>query len=135
MAWTYDTDLSTGKDTIRLLIGDTISTIPLLTDEEIAAVLTGEADGVYPAAAVLCRSLSARFGREASLYTDVIREEKIKQAEHFRKLAEEYEDKTGSMTEFSYLGGVDSDGNDTGPFFTRQMQLTGTDVRRELNNQ
>src|SRR5688572_26402547 len=102
MAWTYNTGLATGKDTIRLLIGDTISTIPLLSDEEIAAVLTSEEEGVYPAAAVLCRSLSARFGREASLYTDVVRDEKQKQAEHFRKLAEEYEGKTGLMTEFAY---------------------------------
>ena len=131
MAWNYDTSLTADKDKVRLYIGDTISTIPLLTDEEITAVLTDEGD-VLAATVHICRSLSARFGREAELYTDNVRDLKGKQAEHFLTLAERYAAKSSSTAEIVFTGGFDSTGTSTGPFFTRDMHLEGTEVDRSI---
>lgn len=133
MAWTYDTSLAADKDTIRLYVGDTISSIPLLSDEEIVATLTLNADNLFATAEQLCRALSARFGREAELETDVVKDRKSKQAEHFLKLAEKYAEEQGGLVEFAFTGGVDSTGAETEPFFTREMQLEGTIVSREVN--
>ncbi len=132
MAWNYDTSLTADKDKVRLYIGDTISTIPLLSDEEIGAAITLHGD-LFETAEHLCRALSARFGREAEIETDVLKDKKSKQAEHFLKLAEKYAEQTGDTASIVFAGGVDSTGAATGPFFTREMQLEGTLVSREVN--
>ena len=135
MAWTYDTGLAEDKDTIRLYIGDTIESIPLLSDEEIEATLALESDNLLSTAERLCRSLSARFGREAELYTDNVRDLKTKQAEHFLKLAERYAQGAAVNTSFVFTGGIDSTGASREPFFTREMHLDETVVSRELNSE
>lgn len=67
MVWTYDltTIATTPKDMVRLQIGDTVPTSPLLQDEEISFFLTTRAN-IYGAAAECCRSLAARFSSQAS---------------------------------------------------------------------
>ena len=67
MTWTYSGDPSANsKDLVRFLIHDTDTTAQLLTDEEINGLLTIE--GSARGAAILAAgSLSARFGRKASM--------------------------------------------------------------------
>ena len=67
MTWTYSGDpSSSNRDLVRFLIHDTDTTAQLLTDEEIAGLLTIE--GSARGAAILAAgSLSARFGRKASM--------------------------------------------------------------------
>lgn len=64
MAWTYSTSLATDKDKVRFEIGDTDTTDQLLSDEEIAAVLTAEGS-VYAAASDCAEHLAAKFSRLA----------------------------------------------------------------------
>ena len=60
MGWTYNGPTS-NRDKVRLLIGDTISTRPLLADEEIQFFLASEMN-IYTAAARCCETLVARAG-------------------------------------------------------------------------
>lgn len=64
MTWTYDVrELQTnGKDTVRLLLGDTDDSEQLLQDEEISAFLAGNAN-VYKAAWKGAQAIAALFAR------------------------------------------------------------------------
>lgn len=66
MAWTYDpSKLSTSqRDQVRFLAQDTVSTDPLVQDEEIAFVLTLYGDS-RAAAASICEQIAAKFSRQA----------------------------------------------------------------------
>lgn len=61
MSWTYTPDFTTKRDQVRFLIQDTQSTRPLLSDQEIAWVVSTEAN-VYMAAAMCCDTLVAKAG-------------------------------------------------------------------------
>lgn len=63
MAWTYDTTLETELSQVRLLIGDTESTQPQLTDEELTFLIDSEGN-IYRAAAAACRALMAEYARK-----------------------------------------------------------------------
>ena len=39
MSWTYDPNLVSDADRVRLLIGDTLESDPLISDEELVAVM------------------------------------------------------------------------------------------------
>lgn len=121
MAWTYDTELSTDKDKVRLYIGDTLSNIPLLSNEEIEAELSLNEDDVFRTVESLCRALSARLGREAVVeIKDVLKDEKQAQAKHFLLLAEKYANRTAmGSTSIGWSGTFDSTTDD--PFFTRGL--------------
>ena len=64
MVWTYeDKNLGLGgKDDLRAMIGDNVSTDPLLQDEELNFFI-GQRSSLLGAAANACRSLSAKFAR------------------------------------------------------------------------
>lgn len=63
MSWSYEPDklATTGKDAVRLLIGDTFAQRQQMQDEEIFFYL-GFRSTLYGAAAECCRTLSARYG-------------------------------------------------------------------------
>lgn len=64
MAWTYDITLASDRDKVRLLIGDTISTDPQLSNEELDAMLLIYGGTRSTAIAVL-RTLAAKYSRFA----------------------------------------------------------------------
>jgi hypothetical protein len=57
MAWHFDTSLSTDKDKVRFLIGDTNTRRQLCQDETIEAILTMEAN-IYMAAAEIAEYIA-----------------------------------------------------------------------------
>lgn len=61
MAWTYSSDFTTTRDQVRFLIQDTQTARQLVSDAEIAWVVSTEAN-VYMAAALLCDALVAKAG-------------------------------------------------------------------------
>lgn len=63
MTWTY-TAPTTDRDKIRFLCGDTDTTDQLVTDEEIAYVLTTRTN-LYLAAADVCEAVAAKYSRKA----------------------------------------------------------------------
>lgn len=64
MAWTYDPALSSDRDVVRLMTGDTLDSDPQLSDEEIDGLLTAYGSVKSTAIAVL-RILAARYARYA----------------------------------------------------------------------
>lgn len=61
MTWSYGGDpAANAKDRVRFIVGDTTSTFPLVSDEEINAVLADQAVPTYAAAAI-CEALAAKF--------------------------------------------------------------------------
>ena len=71
MSWTYDgspgSDTATGRrDAVRLYIGDTDSTNPLVTDQEIEFALESRSDNLYGASAELLRALASKYARRAN---------------------------------------------------------------------
>lgn len=65
MTWTYSGDPSShDRDKVRFLVGDTDTTDQLVSDEEIAYLLT-EAGDPYRAAHDACMAIAAKFTRKA----------------------------------------------------------------------
>lgn len=63
--WTYQAGAvpaNLGRDTVRLMVGDTRAEDPLLQDEEVAMAMALHAEPRL-AAAVLCESLAAQYAR------------------------------------------------------------------------
>ena len=71
MAWTYNPALATDADRVRSILGDTNAADPLISDEEIAAMLTQEG-GITEAAARAAETLVIICGRKAQEVTDDI---------------------------------------------------------------
>jgi hypothetical protein len=67
MTWSYNLPIlaKSPKDAVRLLIGDTDSTNPLMQDEEINYFLS-KRPNTYGTAAECCRSLAVRFSSSAT---------------------------------------------------------------------
>ncbi len=65
MTWTYtSTDLTADRDKVRTYVGDTDSTDPLLSDEQIALAITEEGTA-RAASALACDWIAATFARQA----------------------------------------------------------------------
>ncbi len=71
MSWTYDPALITNADRVRFTLGDTLESDPLVSDEEIAALLSSEGS-VAAAALAAADTLALIFGRKAQSMTDDI---------------------------------------------------------------
>jgi hypothetical protein len=90
MAWTYSQDPSTSqKDGLRLLIGDTDDTKPMMEDEELLFLLSTY-HFPYGAAANACQTLAAKFARKSRQEIGDIKQYLNMQYEHYRDLAQYY---------------------------------------------
>lgn len=65
MPWSYEPDLPTDKDKVRLLIGDTDTDDQLLVDSEIQHFIDTHGN-LNRAAAECCRAIAAMYAREVS---------------------------------------------------------------------
>lgn len=66
MTWSLDESLPTAKDRVRVLVGDTDATDPLISDEGIAVFLSGgalEQTSERLAAAEVATAIAAKFAR------------------------------------------------------------------------
>jgi hypothetical protein len=108
MTWTYDpTQLETSQMMqVRLRIGDTISSTPLLQDEEINLTLS-QRNSIPGAAAMSAHIVAARFSRLADTTTGSVKISHAQKADAYRKLAADLEaqdDQFGGATPFA--GGI-----------------------------
>jgi len=91
LTWTYDGDPSANdRDAVRFLSGDTDTTDQLVTDEEIAWLLT-ENPNVYSAAAEACRAIASAFARFSDKSVGDISESASQKAEAYTKRADDLE--------------------------------------------
>lgn len=108
MAWTYSGDpASSDRDTVRFLVGDTVTTDPLATDEEIAWAL-GINSNVYIAASMIAESLATKFATmKVSVKIGPISEEYGNRAEFYAKRAKELKNNaSANATLIPYAGGI-----------------------------
>lgn len=110
MTFTYSsTDLSTTLAVVRLLLGDTDSSDPQLTDEEIAAFTT-RYGGVYFPAAAACDALASKYARYTSKTVGRLSIQYGERAEHYAKLADQLRRQAATSALVPYAGGIsDSD--------------------------
>lgn len=110
MTFTYSsTDLSTTLAVVRLLIGDTDSTDPQFTDEEIAA-FTSRYGGVYFAAAAAAEALAGKYSRQASKTVGPLSIQYGDRQAHYGELAERLRRQGATAGLVPYAGGIsDSD--------------------------
>lgn len=67
MSWSYSGNpADSTKDTVRFLIGDVEADDPLLSDEEIAYVISESGGSVYQAAHDACYHIASTFSRMAT---------------------------------------------------------------------
>ena len=86
MAWTYTPDFTTERDQIRLAIGDTIESDPLLSDEEIAQLYT-QAGSVSGAAIAGLRSLAAKYSRLSDISVETVSKRYSQRASNYLAMA------------------------------------------------
>lgn len=107
MTWSYSGDPATAnKDAVRFLIYDTLQGDPLIQDEEILYALSVRFT-VWGAAAQCCRSLAAKFSRDADVAQGSQRVAYSARSRSYMMRAQEYEQRdliNGAAT--PYAGGI-----------------------------
>ena len=86
----YQLPISTDRDRVRFLVGDTNSVRPLLDDGEIAHALSLASNNILRAAAFSCDAIAAKLIRESSISIQGINLTRSTSAEGYKKLATEY---------------------------------------------
>lgn len=131
MTWTYTGPANSDSDAVRFLIGDTLSTDPLLSNEEVAWLLS-ERGGVYPAAIQACETLAAKFARMTDTVVDDVEVKASQRAKQFRELRADLQRRAAlSGGALPYLGGQsisdkqarEDDTDRVPPIFGRDMHV------------
>lgn len=137
MSWTYSTTLATGKDQIRLLIGDTDTTDQQLQDEEIAFILSDEGN-LYRAAASCAMTIAGKYARRVdyAMNRGEVQETLSQLQTQYTQLAKDLR-RRASRDIAAYVGGqsisekaIDSTNSDlVQPIFTKSgMTEPGTET-------
>ena len=88
MTFTYTNSPATvRRDRIRRMIGDTVSTDPLLTDEELADFMALHPDDDILCAAEACEAIAAGFARDAVSYVGDLTNSPALKADNYLKIA------------------------------------------------
>lgn len=90
MTATYDPNLTDDEDKVRLLTGDTDTSNPRFSDEEITAALAATGDSIYLACAYLFDGLAAKYALTASISVDGYSRQSGKFIDNFTKLANRF---------------------------------------------
>lgn len=111
--WTYSGDpSSTSRDAVRFLIGDTDNTSQLVTDEEIAYMLTQEGS-TSSAAARVCRSLAAKYARFMDQSVGDLNISYSQRFKQFSEMAAKLESDASSRVGIPYAGGISQSDKDS----------------------
>lgn len=128
MTWTYDSG-ATALGRVRLMVGDTVSTDQLISDEEIGLYLSGGALAQPTetlSAAKVADVLAGIFSRRVDMSSGSSSVTMSQQVEHYRRLARELRRQAATET-VPYVGGVslaakdaiEDDADRVVPAFTR----------------
>lgn len=134
MAFTYtDSPASVPRDAVRLLIGDTDSADPLLSDAEVAFYLSENGSNNYRAAIEACRAIAAKLSRRPDHAVGRVIVSYQQRAKDYLALAETIRQKWLMATTSPYAGGISLDDKQSQeentdrvpPFFTRNLHSPG----------
>ena len=90
----YDFTPNAGR--VRMLIGDTDESNPVVSDDEVTAALALNSDNVYGAAADLCRGIAANAAKSAIAYSILSADFKVDKKrvpDYYLALANKYDAK------------------------------------------
>lgn len=127
MAFTYTDDPeNVARDAVRLLVGDTDSSDPLLSDAEVAFYLSENGSNNYRAGSEACKAIAAKLARLPDLKTGRVTISNSDRAKAFLDLADKLARKALSFVA-PYAGGISKADKETQeentdrvePFFTR----------------
>jgi hypothetical protein len=122
LSYDYQADFTTTRDQVRFLIGDTDMTVgvPLLADEEIAALYTANGS-IYGAAIAACEGLIARFTRAIDASEGNASASMSQLAAQYRQLRDDLRRKSAANVNpaAAFTGSTLS--NQLEPAFTRQL--------------
>lgn len=108
MTWTYSGNPSSSSlDAVRFRIGDTDTEDQLVTDEEIAYLLT-EWGNVPSASIAACEAIAAKFSRLADRQIGNLRISASQKSEQYRQLAATLR-RQQAMLVIPYAGGISRD--------------------------
>lgn len=107
MTFTYDGSVGTDLERVRMKLGDTDSTSPLFTDEEINSQL-GESPDIVVATAELCDILARRFARAYDFAEDGQSFSRSQMSKQYAQLGKELRQR--SAAGFSTLPTTRTDG-------------------------
>lgn len=91
MAFSFNPSLSTDRDWVRLRIGDTDASWPLLQDDTIDAILAAHGNDRLRAALACARAIVAQLARQADTDNTGLSVRASQRAEAYRKLVAELE--------------------------------------------
>lgn len=108
--------VSTDRDKVRLLIGDTNEADPLLYDDEVDACLAqrvvstngGTVYNVVAAAADACGAIAAKFGRDFSFSEDGQQFQRAQRVGHYQALEKQLRMRQGGVSVLLTLAGTAS---------------------------
>lgn len=109
MTWTYDTSLSLNRDKVRFLTGLTDTTKQIVSDEEIAGILSLKGNNVYEAAATIADSLAAKYSSTSTLKIDGFSINGGEKSDYYRQLADQLRkqgNRSGGKFSSAFVGGV-----------------------------
>jgi len=105
MSWTYSGDPSlSSKDAVRFAIGDTISSDPLLQDEEINYIISTNSS-IADAAYYACIGIVAKLSRLADKSVGKIKISYSQKVTQYQKLADKLYANAGIVV-IPYAGGI-----------------------------
>jgi len=87
---TYDDNLSTDRDKVRFLVGDTDDDNQMLSDNEITFLLTQEGDSFLLAAASGCEAIAAKFARDVNFRFSTMWQDSSDAYDHYMTLSKKY---------------------------------------------
>jgi len=89
MTWSYSGDSkSSNKDNVRFILGDTTAEMPLLTDEEINAVLQDREHNVLLAAYDCCERILAKLATQVDIKLGPQSIQASQRFKHYQQLQE-----------------------------------------------
>tara|TARA_Y100001938_G_scaffold148373_1_gene231902 strand:- start:3853 stop:4284 length:432 start_codon:yes stop_codon:yes gene_type:complete len=104
MSFSYSTSLTANKDKVRFRIGDTDSNRPLLSDEEINAVLTDK-PAVLPASIECVDAILAKIARDVDRNAAGITSSRSQAYNHYLELRKKLEREMVTESEM-FVGGL-----------------------------
>ncbi len=109
--WSYDPNLTTAKDRVRFMVGDTDTNDQLLQDGEINYLLTQEANESL-AASRAAEAIAAKFARQADESVGDFRVSLSQKSQHYLELAAKLA-KRGEGVAVPFAGGINESDRDS----------------------
>lgn len=134
MSWSYNIDLSTDVDKVRVRIGDTNANNQLLSNEEITALLSAFGSDIIQTVIGSIRAIIAKLARDYDRSNVGMSVQRSQQVQHYKDLLEQF---TGSGIEGintragMFVGGLSQSTEES---FDDDTDYKSPDLRRRMDD-